>query len=66
MSNVRSKRAEEMLIILSEQEELSMLIKNLVNGILECELTEENGWTPYDLYLLNKLKEEEFEVNFVE
>lgn len=40
------------------------LIKESVDRLLECELTEENGWTKEDIKTLEKISESDFEVNW--
>ena len=40
------------------------VIKQAVDHLLECELTEENGWSQEDISSLEKVSEQPFEIRF--
>lgn len=39
-------------------------IKQAVDHLLECDLTEENGWTKEEIQSLEKISEKDFEIRF--
>ncbi|KAF6565340.1 hypothetical protein G9G63_09275 [Paenibacillus sp. EKM202P] len=40
------------------------LIKQAVDRLLECDLTEENGWAEKDIQILEQISQKEFEIKF--